>query len=261
MQEYPYSDARNFEEDEEIDLIPLFKAIVKNLPLILLVTLLAGALTFGFLKLFVTPMYRTSFTVYVNNKADSSGSTSLSSSDISAARSLASTYSEILTGRTVLEDAAERCGMESLKYNELKALVEAEASSSSELITVYVKGTSPENALYLARAVAQAASGHISTVIDGTSMRVVDEPYKPEGIYSPKFLKYSFIAAVLGCLLACGVIVVAELMDDSLKDEKTLEERFNLSVLGFIPDFEAAQKSARRGNGYYGYESAGKEKA
>lgn len=238
------------QEDDEIDLLPLLQALKKKLGLIIVITVIAAALAFAVAKFIIPPTYRTSFTVYVNNKTDSGETTALSSSDITAAKSLASTYAEIISGRGVLTSAASKCGFNSMKYGELKELVEAKTSSSTEIITVYVKGSSPENALYFAEAIAQVASGQVSEIVDGSSMRVVDEPYLPEGVFSPNSLKVAAIAAVAACFAVCAVIVIKELMDDSVKDEHMLEDRSGIPVLGSIPDFDSASKKAY---GYYGY--------
>ena len=99
-------------------------------------------------------------------------------------------------------------------------------------------------------AVAQVAAGQISGIVDGSSMRVIDEPYLPEGIYSPSVMKYTAVAAFLGLFAVCAIIVIKEILDDRVKDESTLEERMQLPVLGAIPDFDSAGK---KGYGYYGY--------
>ena len=132
------------QEEDVIYILPLLQALKKKLGLILIIAAVCAAAGFAVSKFVIAPTYRTAFTVYVNNKAESGETTALSSSDITAAKSLASTYAEIITGRTVLTEAAERCGLSSLKYDTLKELVSAETSSTTEIITVYVKGGSPE---------------------------------------------------------------------------------------------------------------------
>ena len=238
------------EEDNEIYLLPLLQALKKKLGLIIVITIIAASLAFVVAKFIIPPTYRTAFTVYVNNKTDSGETTALSSSDITAAKSLATTYAEIISGRGVLTLAASKCGLDSLKYEELKELVEAKTSSATEIITVYVKGSSPQNALHFAEAIEQVASGQVSEIVDGSSMRVVDEPYLPEGVFSPNSLKVAATAAVVACFAACAVIVIKELINDSVKDEHTLEERTGIPVLGSIPDFDSASK---KDYGYYGY--------
>ncbi len=226
----------------EIDLLALLNALKKHIAVIVIFAVTVALIALAFTAFAVTPMYRTSYTLYVNNRTDTSDLNTVSSADITASRNLATTYAAIITGRTVLMDAAEKCGLQAVKYNRLKELVTAETSSTSEIITVYVQGTSPENALYFARAIAQASGSQISAIIDGSSMRVIDEPYLPEGTYTPHIFRTAAIAGFLGLFAICAFYVIRELMDDAVKDEKALEEKFGVPVLGTIPDFDAANK-------------------
>lgn len=247
------------DDEVEIDLLPLLQALKKKLFLILLTGAIFGAAVYVATQMFVTPLYRTSFTVYVNNRVQSDDEMmTLSSADITASRNLASTYKDIITSRSVIIPAAERCGMSMLKYEELEELVSAENSTTSEIITVYVKGTSPLNAMYLAQAISYDAEERISTIVEGTSMKVIDEPYEPEEIYSPHYVRNAAIGFILGALLVCAIVIIKELLDDRVKDEQSLEERFGIPVLGTIPNF---QDSTKNRQGYYGgYESVGTDK-
>lgn len=245
-------------QDDEIDLLEIFKSLKKHMAAIIAFAILAAIIAGVCLLFFVTPMYRTSFTVYVNNRSGNGEISAVTSSDISASKDLATTYSEIITGRTVLLEAAERCGMSALKYDALSDLVEAKKSSTSELITVYVQGTSPTNALYLARAIAQSSSAQIDSIVDGSSMRVVDEPYEPEEKFSPHYTRDVAIAFIAAAALACVFFIVLDSMNDDVRDEKTLEEKTGIPVLGAIPDFDVARKKNSKGYGY-GYEDAGKQ--
>lgn len=244
----PNREIREVEDDEiVINFASIFKALKKNLVFILLATIICGVVAYGATKIFITPMYRASFSIYVNNNA-SGQKDSLTSSDISAAKSLANTYSEIIVSRTVLNKAAEKVGL-NVSYERLASLVSAKVSSTTELITVYVQGISPTNAFYLAESIEEVASEQISTIIEGSSMRVVDEPVVPENIYSPNYMKNLALGLIIGLLISVAVVVIMDIMDDKIKDEKTLEERFGYVVIGTIPNAQAAEKTS----GTYGY--------
>lgn len=238
------------QDEDVIYILPLLNAIRKKLFLVLLIGAIFGAAAYVGTKLFITPLYRTSFTLYVNNKTESDEiKASVSSSDITASRSLASTYAEIITSRSVLIPAADKCGLSVLKYDRLSGYVTASTSTTSEIITVYVKGTSPTNALYFAQAVSYAAEEQIANIVEGSSMRIIDEPYEPEEIYSPHYTRNAAIGFILGAFLVCAIVVIKELLDDRVKDEDSLETRFGIAVLGTIPNF---QDSTKQKKGYYG---------
>ena len=239
------------EEEETVDLLPLFMALYKRWYLIAIVSVLSAVMFWLGSYMFLTPTYRTSCRVYVNNMLDSSEKTSVTTSDLSASRSLANTYSEIISGRTVLTEAAQKLGL-ARDYKQLSSSISVSTSDLSEIITITVIDTSPEIAQALARSIIEIAQEHVSDIVDGSSMRVIDAPYYPTSIYSPSYSKNTVIGFLLGAVLSAGGIILLTLLDNRVKDEDSLERRFNIVVLGSIPDIEEAGKASSRGA--YGYE-------
>ena len=237
-----------------IDLVPIFKALRKHILLILVVALLFGAAAWIGTHVFIPPTYRTSFRVYVNNSQDTSEKTTITSSDLSASRSLANTYAEIIRGRTVLKQAAELTGI----FNgSVSNMVNVSTSSTTEIITVSVTTNSPEVSLRLAQNIITVAEEKVAGIVDGSSMRVIDEPYLPGGIYSPHYYRDAAIGALIGLMLTVLIIALIEILDTRVRNEESLEERYGIAILGSIPNQEAARKSG--GNYYaYGYARADK---
>lgn len=231
------------EKEYEINLVEIFIALKEKIILIILVTVIFGVVSYGATLFFVTPTYRSSFSLYVNNSTGDTKDT-LTSSDISAAKSLANTYSEIIVSRSVLMSAADSVSL-SYTYKQLLECVTAQTSSSTELITVYVTSTSPTDALRLAQAVQAQAEMQTASIVLGSSMDIVDEPVLPEEMYSPNYKKNTAIGALLGMFLACAVIVLRAITDDRIKDGATLEQRLGFAVMGTIPNTEMAEKSSK----------------
>lgn len=245
---------KNIADEEEgvIDLRPLFRALWKGAWVIALAAVLAGILAFLGTKFFVTPTYRTSFTAYVHNRITTEGMTAVSSSDLSAAKSLVNTYAEILKSRTVLDEAAQAGGL-SYTYSQMKEMVSTSVSTDTGIVTVYVTSADPVKARDLAEAIANTAPSRMAAIVEGSSMQILDPPVLPTGIYTPNYEKNTLLGILTGAFLAAVLIVLRELLDDRVKDEQTLEARFGLPVLGTIPDLtEAAGKG-----GQYGYSRKG----
>lgn len=238
----------NEEEAASIDLLPLLKAVLKRWWVVAWVTVLCALAAFAGTKLLVTPTYRSSFTAYVNNRAESeSEQTVLSNADLSAARSLTYTYAQIMRSRTVLETAAEQSSLP-YTYADLADMVSTSILSNTEIIQVYVTSPNPSVSKALAEAIAEVSQEQIASIVDGSSMRIIDEPQMPTGIYAPNYMKNAVIGAALGFLLAVAFIVLREILDDRVKDEESLESRFGISILGSVPNTASA---AKVGSSYY----------
>ena len=69
----------------EIDLLRIWNAICRKLWMIVLATVIIGAIVFAWTMFFVTPQYNSSALFYVNNSVSlGSASVSITSADISA---------------------------------------------------------------------------------------------------------------------------------------------------------------------------------
>lgn len=117
-----------------LDVFDLLRALRKGIWLILLAGIIGGLLANLGTRLFISPTYRTSFTAYVNNRTNLEGTTSVTSSDLSAAKSLANTYARILTSRSMINLAAEKAGMQDME-NMLGNAVAVSVSPDTDLLT------------------------------------------------------------------------------------------------------------------------------
>ena len=89
----------------------------------------------------------------------------------------------------------------------------------------------------------------IASIVDGSSVRIVDYAVRPAKQSSPNTAKNAVLAAMLGAMLTCGVIVVADLMDEQIHDTDYLTQTYSdIPVLAVVPDLLAKNKSS-----YYSY--------
>lgn len=233
-----------------LDVFDLLRALRKGIWLILLAGIIGGLLANLGTRLFISPTYRTSFTAYVNNRTNLEGTTSVTSSDLSAAKSLANTYARILTSRSMINHAAEKAGMQDME-NMLGNAVAVSVSPDTEILTVSVTMTDPDLATQFAQLLTEVAPEYISKIVEGSSMQIIDEPVRPTGKYAPNYRRNTGIGVIAGMALICMIIFVLEVMDDRVKDEDDLRRRYGLVVIGTIPNLLTADK---HGSGYgYGY--------
>lgn len=233
-----------------IELLPLIKALLRHIGLIVLVTIIAAIASYLITHFFVKPTYRTNFSVYVNNHTEMDKSTVLTSSDLSASKSLAKTYAEIIKSRHVLMEASGNCGL-SYSYQKLAGMVTTSTNNDTEIITVYIESESASEAYKLAQKIADTAKARVTTIVEGSSMQVVDEPFMPDTIYQPNYMKSTIIGGILGFIIITVILTLIIIMDNRIKSDEELENRYDgLVVLGIIPDSESANKASEYGYGY-----------
>lgn len=235
-------------EEMEIDLLQLMRALWRKAWAIILVAAIFGAAALGGSALFIKPLYKAEALMYVNSSNISVGGTkvSISQSELTAAQTLVDTYIVIMNTRTTLEEVIEQSGV-SYDYEELTEMISAEAVNGTEVFGIEVTSTDPKEAELLANTIARILPEKIASIVEGSSARIVDYAVEPAKKASPSLTKNTLIGAVLGFVLACGVVVVMELMDEQIHDSDYLTETYDLPVLAVIPDL----LSTKSKNDYY----------
>lgn len=233
----------------EIDLRRLVDAIMKRIWLVAIAAVV-GAVVFLFgTLLLITPTYKSSAMFYVNNSNISVGdvSLSMSSGDLSTSRGLVKSYIVILNTRETLLDVIDYADVD-LKVSALSRMIEAEAVDSTEIFRVTVTSPDPNLSEQLANAIAYILPKRISTIIDGTSAKVVDAAVAASKPSSPSYTNNTILGFALGLLMSVGLIVLRELFDITVRTEEDIASVCDHPVLAAVPDMESQTKG-----GYYGY--------
>ena len=222
--------------EKEVNVIPLLKVLLKRWWIIILTGLIVGGATFAVTKIFINQTLKQTTDI-------------LTSSDVTAAKELVRTYSHILKSDTVLSSAAESIKL-NLKYADLSNMVYTEIQDETEIIAVYVVDENPLVAYDLAQAIAKVAPSHMADIVEGSSMKIIDNPQYNEKRYKPSYIRFSIVGFIVGALIVVVLIMIRYLKDDTINNEGELENQFSIPLLGVIPNIEKA--SEKRTN-YYDY--------
>ena len=243
--------------ERELDLTRIGQVLLKRAWLIVAVAVLFGVATYIYSALFITPKYRSYFTAYVNNRLTTEAGVNpginTSTGDLTASMGLVYVYQSIITSRSVLEPAAEACGV---PYAQIGGSVSASVAENAPVLTVVVDSPSPKLSMEMAQKIAELAPAKVAEVVDGSSMRIIDEPTAFRNAVSPNKARNAMIGAAFGLLVTALFCVVSDLVYDDVQNSADLERRYNIPVIGRIPDMVQAEKTGDR----YGYRKAGTER-
>ena len=230
------------EKAVEIDLKELFGACLRRIWLIIISTVVAAAVVYIYTALFVTPMYRTEATFYVNNSIIAGDSQKISSSDLATAQRLVLTCTNIIKSDTVLEKVAEHTELD-LTAAQLRSMIGASDIDETEMFRVQVQHKDPVQAAKIANAIADVAPQEIANIIVGSTTKVVDRAKIPTSPCSPNKTTNTVLGAMAGLVLSVAVVVVTALLDVRIKSEDDLTDICDIPVLGVIPEFADDSKS------------------
>ncbi|MBR1797860.1 MAG: hypothetical protein IJ757_07630 [Clostridiales bacterium] len=237
-------------EEFEIDLLELAQVLLQKIWLIILVTIIGGAIVFGYTVALIKPEYTASTLLYVNNSNISVGSASfsISNADLSAAQKLVDTYVVILKSRRVLNEVIEESGT-GYDYTELSERISAASVNNTEVFRITVTTNSPQESEKIANVIARVLPDKIAEIVNGSDVKIVDYAVIPSTRSAPSYLKNTAIGALAGFVLVCAVIVINYLLDDSIHTEDYLTENYpEIPLLAVIPDLIDNKNS---GYGYY----------
>lgn len=244
-------------EFREIELKKLFLCLWKRKLLILFTGISLALISLLITSFAITPIYQSSVQLYVNNyEAGQEDTTRVLSSDLTAAQALVNTYIAIIQSDTVLEQVLENAKQYSkLNYttDQIREMISASAVNGTEIFKVSVQNSDPKVAALLANSVASIAPSCIATIIEGSSVKVIDYGKIEKSPISPNVTRNVILGALLGIIAAGFISLLLELFNTTIKTEEDLNEFCNLPVLGIITTFRHDER--KRYSNQYGYVS------
>lgn len=224
----------------EIDFLRCLKALLKNLKWIIctmLVFLAAGVLTAVY-YVDAENVYDAKSSVY----SISYGSYANSSEGVQVIK----TYSDIVKSLRVAERAELLLGdgnLDKFAIYDMIEIEEPELNASgypiddSSIINIHAQSTSPDDAIRVANAVANAFVMEVSSITMESSVQVLDEAYTCEITYNA--LKEQGICVALfvaaGILLSCAIIVLKEIFSTRIVSIQQGTLYGELDIIGVIP--------------------------
>ena len=239
----------------EIDIMRLAKLLWQRAWIIIVSMILLGAIFFSYAMFFVTPQYKSSAMLYVNNTTVKVGSTafSISASELNAAKTLLDLYVVILKSRVTLEEVIERADLD-YTYESLYNMVRAGSVNGTEIFKVEVTTSDPDEAKLIVDTIVQILPDRIAEIVDGSSVRLVDEAVTAAGRSGPSYTRYASIGMVVGMLLGCAIIIVPTMLDTTVWSEEYLAQKYgDIPILAVVPDGSSDKKYFKYYRNYYGY--------
>lgn len=250
MKEKIYDKDNSANDVVEIDFGRIWKAVVKKIWLICIVSVLCTVLTIVGTFYLVTPKYESSAMFYVNNNSLSVGDTSFSISqgDITAAKSLVDTYIVILNSRACLNDVIDYADVD-MSASELRKKISASSVNETEVFEVVVTSTDSSEAEKIANAIAYILPKRISSIVEGTSANIVDYAIEASSPSSPSYPKNAILGFLISFIVMVIIVVVRELFDVTIRKQEDIERCCSHPILAQVPDMLSAQKQGE----YYAY--------
>lgn len=198
---------------------------------IVAIVFFGGEIYTNFIK---TPLYESSTDVVL---ISDSSSKSLTNSDITLSNNLVKTYSEIVKSRNVLNKVIEKAELDE-SYEQLAKKVSVSSVTQTQLITIKVSDKDPKKAQKIADEIGTVFKSEIKSIYGIDNVQIVDkavESNKPSNI---NVVRETIIYLLVGIALGISVGYLLYMLDKTIKDTETVENKIGLTVIGVVPEVE-----------------------
>lgn len=227
--------------NEQLSIVNVIDMMLRRWAIILVTTIIVGIFSFVLSEFFLTPVYSSSASLYVNSEMQKSGN-SVSQSELMSSRQLVMTYAEILQARTFLATIAEEFDG---KYTaaQIRNMIVMDSLNNTEILSITVKGKDAEDVYKITRSIVRNAPDELIRVVEAGSVKVLDDASETIAPVSPNIRKNTFIGVFIGLVLGAFIVIILELFDTRIKSGEEISRRYKEPLLGEIPSLMSRSKN------------------
>jgi len=217
--------------EEEIDLLWLFRALVKKLWLIISAAIISACVFAGYTHLRIAPTYVSTATMLVLAQE-----TTLSSlANLQLGSQLKGDYTILVTSRPVVEAVIENLGL-NMNYRQLASRISIDNPEDTRILYISVTLHDAKQAKVVVDELARVSSEFIAEQMDITAPKIVEEGVVPSSRSGPNLMKNTLIGFLVGAFVVALVIIVLELLNDTIQTEDDIENYLEIPTFAVVPD-------------------------
>ena len=233
---------------EELDLKELFNIFWSKKVQIILIVLIFIALGVIYTVGFTVPKYTSSTTLLLAGSESAGGETtnSITTTDVTLNSKLVSTYSVLVKSKDVLDQVISNLGMD-ISWEDLRDNVSVSNVEDTEVIEISVTTENAADSAKIANETAKVFSEKVSGIYNINNVHVVDEAEvenEPSNINHERDI---IIFAFIGFVVAVLYVLIANMLDTTIKTAEDVEKEFKIPVLASIPVYENAIQKRKGG--------------
>ena len=219
---------------EELDLKELFDLFMSKIFQILIIIIVFIGIGVVYTLGFVEPKYSAKTTLVLASTSGSDASNAITTTDVNLNQKLVSTYSEIVRSDAVVSTVIKNLEL-SIKDNELKKQVSVSAVEDADIIRITVTNEDADEAAKIANEIAKVFSDKVKDIYKINNINVLDQAvpdYTPSNINHTKDV---IIFAFIGAVISVAYVLIANMLDTTIKSTEDIEKGFGIPVLVSIP--------------------------
>ena len=226
--------------EETIDLQELLEILKKRSLMIIILALVALAVSGAFTHYLITPIYQASTQLVVSR---SDVEHAVSSAEISGINQLMSTFNQIMVSPRILDQVIEEL---KLSYSSSGLRGRMVARNESQVLILTVDHEDPIRAHDIANKTAEIFANDIPDIMNFDNVSILAPAMIPGSPVSPRLVINAGTGFLVGAMAGIFLAFLAEFLDKTVNTEQEVEKLTNLPVLGMIPSITPEDFKVRR---------------
>lgn len=234
---------------EELDLKELFEMFWNKKVQIILIVAIFVVIGIIYTIGFVTPVYTSTTTLVLagqtsDNTATNTTSDTITSTDLTLNSKLVGTYSELVTSDKVVRQVISNLGID-VNVEELKKNISVTSVEDTELIEISVTNENPTYAMQIANETVELFKEQVAEIYNINNVHVVDAAEEEKVPSNVNHTKDVILFAFIGIVVAVIYVLIANMLDTTIKSREEVEKLYKVPVLAEIP-FNTEEKGGRK---------------
>ncbi|HEL2384157.1 TPA: capsular biosynthesis protein CpsC [Streptococcus suis] len=215
----------------EIDVLALLKTLWSKKFLIIITALFGAGIAFVYSSFLVTPQFDSTTRIYVVSQNVEAGA-GLTNQELQAGTYLVKDYKEIILSQDVLSRVKTELGL----VEDISDKITVNIPVDTRIVSITVRDADPNVSAQIANSLRAAAAQKIIDITKVSDVTTLEEAVPAEQPSTPNTKRNIAIGMLAGGLLAVGLVLIVEVLDDRVKRPQDIEEVMGMTLLGVVPD-------------------------
>ncbi|OAB39968.1 hypothetical protein PMSD_02640 [Paenibacillus macquariensis subsp. defensor] len=215
----------------------LISMIRKRLWLIIVFVILCSSCVGIYTIYFTTPIYEASSTLIINkSNIDNDGKPTLDMNQINSNILLINSYKVIISSATIMDKVVQSYPELKVSSEDLMQRIKVITTQNSQIITLQIRDSNYDQAMQIVNAIGKVFKDEIPRIMKVDNISILDlaKPQLEAQPVGPNVKLNIVIAFVASLMLAIGIVLLIEYLDDTIKNEQDVEQFLGLTTLGTI---------------------------
>lgn len=219
----------------EIDLSNLFKKIIRNWWVFVLIVSVCVIGADYYTKNYIRPLYETSSTLFIGKEVNDESSSI--SETIRQGTSLVEDYKQLVRTDEVLNEVITSLNLK-MSSQMLSSRIGVVNAEGSRFIYLSFTDSNPERCAAIANKISEVLKVKAEEVVKVKNVYIVDYAKTPEYPISPSVSRNRMVAGLFGFMMSGALSILLTLRTRKIEYERDIENITGVPTIGVIPRFK-----------------------